>query len=246
MTKDFSAIIRQAYDCDQGVGYAEFIDKTFECDAVKVFDSASSLSLSEDTKDRVLAAGILRWFNRHTSPFHSEAVDILIKLLADADDGVVTAAVYALSDDSPQKAVPALLKLIDHPDGFLREGIAGLITLSRDEDCDVRMWAVAGLVTGSNIDSKDIREALKARLSDDIEIRGEAILGLVKRGDKTLADLILLELQSSELDCSIIEAAGLVGGADHKAALLSLKGQLKGDEVDFYGYEIDLAISQLS
>ncbi len=69
---------------------------------------------------------------------------------------------------------------------------------------------------------------------------------MVKRGDTTLADRILLELQSSELDCSIIEAAGLVGGADHKAALLSLKDKLKDDEVDYYGYEIDLAISQLS
>ncbi len=260
MTEDLPALILQAYDCYESVGYVDLIDKILECDAVKVFDAAFSLSVSENTKERVLAAEILKWFNCHKNLFRSEVVDILIKLLEDADDDVVYAAVYALSFEPAQKAVPALLKLIEHHNEFLREcltgalnvrdddAIAGLITLSRDENVEVRSWAVFRLVRCSNekAASKEITKALKARLYDDTDITGEAILGLVKRGDKTLADRILSELQSSEIDRSIIEAAGLVGGADHKAALLSLKGKLKDDEVDYYGYDIDLAISQLS
>ena len=64
------------------------------------------------------------------------------------------------------------------------EAVATLLTLTRDDDSEVRDWAVFGLGVQGDVDSSEIREALLERLTDtDEDVREEAIVGLGKRRD---------------------------------------------------------------
>ncbi len=65
------------------------------------------------------------------------------------------------------------------------DAIAGLIELSCDLDDDTRDWATFGLGSQTSLDTPELRDALAARLTDtDPEIRGEAMIGLARRGDE--------------------------------------------------------------
>jgi HEAT repeat protein len=100
-----------------------------------------------------------------------------------------------------------LIDLAGHPDATVRYGVAfaledfespaalaARIALSRDIDCEVRDRATFGIGSVSELDSSEIREALRDRLGDpDIDVRSEAILGLARRKeDAVVADLLPL------------------------------------------------------
>jgi HEAT repeat protein len=83
-----------------------------------------------------------------------------------------------------------------------------LIKLSGDEDADTRNWATFALGSLSEEDSPVIRDALVARLTDaNDEVRGEAILGLAKRGDERAVQPLLRELSETDVMMLAIEAA---------------------------------------
>ncbi len=74
-----------------------------------------------------------------------------------------------------------------------------LIELSADSDFDVRNWATFGLGTLIDLDTPEIREALRQRLDEeDDELRGEAFVGLAKRGDTACIAPLLRELNVLE------------------------------------------------
>ena len=61
---------------------------------------------------------------------------------------------------------------------------------------DVRDWATFGLASMTGIDTPEIRAALMSRTAEeDAEIRGEALVGLARRKDPRVLDLVKLELQ---------------------------------------------------
>ena len=90
-----------------------------------------------------------------------------------------------------------ILRFQEHPEADVRfavthalggleneQAIQALIDLSADPDHDARNWATFNLGSLIDTDSSSIREALVARLDEpDDEIRGEAIVGLSRRGD---------------------------------------------------------------
>ena len=79
--------------------------------------------------------------------------------------------------------------------------IAALIELSSDPDYDVRNWATFGLGSQIDTDTPAIREALWARLEEpEDEVRGEAWVGLARRGDVRVAAALLRELELHEVD----------------------------------------------
>ncbi len=62
-----------------------------------------------------------------------------------------------------------------------------LLSLMTDSDGDVRDWATFAIGTQSEIDTPEVRDALRARLSDQHdETRAEAMAGLAKRGDRSV------------------------------------------------------------
>ncbi len=77
-------------------------------------------------------------------------------------------------------------------------------------------------------DTQEIRDALFARVEegdddDKEEIRGEAFVGLARRGDKRVIEPLLRELMSDSVGSLAIEAAKEIADSRLLPALLSLK-----------------------
>lgn len=178
-------------------------------------------SLSVDAGGRATGADILAQLGWEVPTFLEESVAILTGLLDDPDSYVIYRAAVGLGNRGAASAIPTLLKHTDHPDPLVRYGvvrgllgqaddraISALIRLAGDEDRDVRNWAVYGLGCEIDTDSPEIREALRQALTDpDHEIRGEALVGLAKRGDSTTVSELLHEWRENEVNILSIEAA---------------------------------------
>jgi len=178
-------------------------------------------SLSNDAGDRATGADILAQLGWGDQAFQDESVAILTELLDDPDSYVIYCAAVGLGHRGATSAIPALLKHTEHPDSLVRYGvvfglsgheddraISALIRLAGDEDRDVRDWAVFGLGSQIDADSPEIREALRQALTDpDHEIRGEALVGLAKRGDSTIIPELLYEWRDDDVSILSIEAA---------------------------------------
>ncbi len=96
--------------------------------------------------------------------------------------------------------------------------IATLIHLTTDDDPRVRDWATFALGTQSDLDTPDIRAALRARLDDEerdeeIVTDAEALVGLAKRHDPVVLPYLrtLLTAGPDVVGNLTIEAAGLYG-----------------------------------
>jgi HEAT repeat protein len=88
-----------------------------------------------------------------------------------------------------------------------------LLKLTRDDDSDVRDWAVFGLGVQGNVDSPEIREALLERVTDsDEDVREEAVVGLGKRRDSRLLPVLRSLLDAPELKLRVAEAASAMLG----------------------------------
>jgi HEAT repeat protein len=72
----------------------------------------------------------------------------------------------------------------------------------------VRDWATFALGTQCDADGPEIRKALADRLRDtDDEVRGEAMVGLARRGDTTVIDCVAEALESPDPGQLIFDAA---------------------------------------
>lgn len=185
------------------------------------FRLGKDYSCSDDAGDRATGADILAQLGWSDQTFRDESIAILTALLADSDSYVIYCAAVGLGHRSAQSAIPALLKLADHPDPLVRYGavfglsghederaINALIRLSSDEDHDVRNWAVFGLGSQIDTDSPEIRNALRHALGDpDHEIRGEALVGLAKRRDAAIIPELLNEWRDDDVSLLSLEAA---------------------------------------
>ncbi|MEO6478596.1 HEAT repeat domain-containing protein [Luteolibacter sp.] len=178
---------------------------------------------SDDPGDRATGADILAQLGWGDQTFRDESIEILTRLLDDSDVYVVYCAAVGLGHRSADSAIPALVRHIEHPDPLVRYGvafgllglddaraIAGLIKLTADDDRDVRNWAVFGLGTQIDTDTPAIRDALREVLSDsDHEIRGEALVGLAKRGYPAIIPELINEWKDDDVSILSIEAAGM-------------------------------------
>ncbi len=135
------------------------------------------------------------------------------------------------------RAIEPLVKLKNHPTADVRFGVVSgiscqedalaistLIELSSDEEEDVRNWASFGLGSQIDTDTVEIREALFQRLADENqEIRGEALVGLAKRRDERVVELLIKELSSDSVGILAVEAAKEIGDAQLYSVLMQLK-----------------------
>jgi HEAT repeat protein len=121
---------------------------------------------------------------------------------------------------------------------------AALAKLSRDSDRDVRNWATFAL--GSQFESKSptLCEALQERVSDpDPEVRGEALPGLARRADVSIAPSVQLELDGEFHGDWAVEAAGLLADPRFIPALKGLLVRLKGEDAVYFRGSIESAIA---
>jgi hypothetical protein len=178
----------------------------------EVISFGAGLLQSEDKQSRILGANILSEV-AFGDPAKGDAAGELLAaaLETEQDSEVITDLAYALGHTPYLRASRRLIALGMHPSEDVRLAVAyalpmhsedpamipALITLSKDQDADVRDWATFGLGSLLDFDLPDIRNALVDRLDDPHhDSRGEAIVGLAKRGDTRVIPALLMELPS--------------------------------------------------
>jgi HEAT repeat protein len=189
----------------------------------EVLEAAVTLCTSLDPKWRSLGANLLGQLGTPDRTFPEECCDALVRLLRDPSEEVLVSAVYALGHLGNHRCDPDLLPLKDHPEPAIRKGVAFslsgttlpaavpvLLQLMEDPYVQARDWATTTLGQAMCFDSDEIREALLLRAatdSDDI-VRGEALCGLARRGDRRGVPLLITELvQTDEQFASYVEDA---------------------------------------
>jgi HEAT repeat protein len=145
-------------------------------------------------------------------PHFDESVEIAIEHLYDPDPLVIDSAAWALAHLGGDSAVSALIPMRNSADPDVRlavsnglngtervDAIAALIELMDDPNDNVRDWATFALGTQCSVDSPEIREALRKRLSDTYtEARDEAVWGLAQHKDPQGIKMLIERLSADE------------------------------------------------
>jgi HEAT repeat protein len=221
------------------------------------FRAGSALLASADPRERAAGADILGQLGWQDRTFLDESVDALLRALHDPADEVVQSAMFALGHRESERAIEDLLPFCDHASADFRYAsvhglmphdvpvvVDALIRLSCDTDRDVRDWATFTLASQFESDSPSLRAALHERLTDsDPEVRGEALLGLARRGEAAIAPMILCELEGEFHGDWAVEAAELLGDAQFLPALKRLWERLDARDAEYFRASVQDAIS---
>ncbi|WP_223763271.1 HEAT repeat domain-containing protein [Corallococcus sp. AS-1-6] len=191
----------------------------------EVFEAAVKLLRSTSSRERGRGADILGQLggrNRSDALVTKCADEILSALASEQDAAVLNSMAVALGHLRDVRAVAALQPLKAHPDEDVRMGVVmgmmphrdpvaiqTLMVLSRDSDPDVRNWATFSLGSqAEEVDTPELRDALFDRLMEtDMELRGEALVGLALRKDPRVLEPLRRELEGSEVGVLAVEAA---------------------------------------
>jgi HEAT repeat protein len=213
----------------------------------EVLEAALTLCTSLDPRWRSLGARLLGELGSPERTFPEECCDALVGLLRDRSDLVVISAIYALGHLGNHRRDSELLALQDHPDPAIRKGVAFalsgtslpeavpvLLKLMEDPDVEARDWATTTLSQAPCFDSPEIRAALLVRATkdDDEIVRGEALHGLVLRGDRRCRSLLAAELeQPGDHAHLFVDMAKLCLGIDEREeiAVQDLLAGLRAD-----------------
>jgi HEAT repeat protein len=189
----------------------------------EVFGSARSLCEGECPLEQCIGCDILAQLGGAERPYATQSFPIVASVLANASDlDCLTSAISALGWLGDLRGVDMLLPFLNHVDADVRywitqslsalhndpRSIAGLIRLTTDSSVEVRDWSTFGLGSLCDEDSREIRDALVARLADDDSIvRGEALAGLAKRQDLRVVEPLLQAFEAGTYDHGISDFA---------------------------------------
>lgn len=216
------------------------VDTLRSNDSREIFDRTAEWCESDDPLRRARAADILCQLHRARLPdqsveetewiYREESYSLLTKMLENERDRVVLqSAIFALGHLGNDKAVPLILRYLDHSDQNIRfavtsaldsfpndpESIAGLLKLTGDPDDEVRDWAVFGLGVLGDTDTPEIREALIRCLGDANEdVYEEAAVGLGKCHDQLVISKLQTMLDEPELSPRARETVAFLLGLD--------------------------------
>jgi HEAT repeat protein len=174
-------------------------------------------------------------------PHSDESVAIAIRHLGDKDAIVVHAAAWALAHLGGDKAISALISMRDDPDVDVRWAVANglngserpdaietIIELMDDPDDNVRDWATFALGTQCDVDSPEIRDALRKRLSDSYEMaRNEAVWGLAQHKDPQGIRMLVDRLSADEWMAGDEMAAAKTLDVPHDTPMEELRASLQ-------------------
>jgi HEAT repeat protein len=189
-----------------------------------VFEQARTWCGAPDAGLRRLGANVLGQLGAASlHPFADASTPLLESLLVDADESVVSCALVALGHLGTGDVARISSLASSQSDRVrysvawclgLRDGapaLATLIALSRDTDPEVRDWATFAIAQQSEVDSPEVRQALVDRLDDtDAETRGEAMVGLAKRGDTRAEAAVAAAMTQTDVNPLVLEAADLI------------------------------------
>ena len=178
----------------------------------EVFEAAVACAESDDPCRRIRGFNVLSQlgikYGSSENPFRDRCVELAIRGLQDPDSDVVAAAAWVLNHHESEHGKATLMQLKDHPSEDVRLAVATAacpdenetelrvaLELMEDSDEDVRDWATFALGTQCELDSPEIRDALRARLNDPHkDTRNEALWGLVHRRDISAIRTLLQRL----------------------------------------------------
>lgn len=219
---------------------------------------------SDDPLDQVLALEVLGQFGfRRGRPWVEESLPVVISATDTSDPRVLCAAINALGLLADARALEVVLGFQDHEDAEVRREVAlalpnvggvplspaavdGLLVLMEDPADKVRDWATFGLGVLSDADDATIRRALTERLDDPGgNTAGEALVGLARRGDRSILPRMFRLLEMPDAGNLVVEAAGELGDPELLPALERLKS-LGWDQRDSRGPILDTAIEACS
>jgi HEAT repeat protein len=188
----------------------------------EVLEKALELIGSGDPRCRARGADILGQFGSPGRSYPEECLNAAIRLITlDSDSFVLQAAAVALGHLGDPRGTNSLASLVDNPSPEVRHAVAfalggcpdptavaALIKLTTDEDSNVRDWATFGIGQLGEVDTAEVREALKRRLDDPDEgTRYEALCGLAKRRDPSALPILLKALDAAPDDASLYPPA---------------------------------------
>lgn len=184
---------------------------------------------SRNWRKRVLAVNVICQLGRPLKdgvpwePLQLElAREVLGRALRDQHWRVVEAGLFGLGHREFPEYLPEMLVYVGDPNEEIRYALAfslgmypqqeateGLLELMRDTSSLVRDWATFGLGSQSDQDSPAIRDGLLVAAHDsEPEVRGEAMVGLARRGDERGKTLVLEALGDEFHGTWAIDAAG--------------------------------------
>ncbi len=205
------------------------------------FLAAKALVMAAASRERQLGADILAQLGYgRATPFFDDSVTLLLAALHDSDANVVASAAYGLGHRRSPRAISPLLALLHHPCVEVRRGVVhglschderrateGLRQLCGDADASVRDWASFGLAELCSLDYPELRQTLTGLLSDDNpEIRGQALIGLASRGDRSCIEALKTELVGSFNGIWAVQAAGHMAVPELVPSLLVCEGNI--------------------
>lgn len=190
----------------------------------ELFVKCNDLTKSPNPKIRKIGIDILAQLGFPPRPFLKETLKIYFELLkVETDPDVLMSLLYAIghnNDELDEKQIELLCSFVHDENSMVKEGLVSallgidnltaiktLINLSSDKLSHIRNWATFGLGTQIERNNKNIREALWGRINDKHqETKLEAIVGLAKRKDKRIKEIIKREIIGGEYGTLLFEA----------------------------------------
>jgi HEAT repeat protein len=206
-----------------------------------LFSKCAVLTKSEDPKIRNIGIDILAQMGLPPRPFLNQTLTLYFDLLhIENDSTILMSLLFAIGQNNDKLSKTQIEKLCSFSETnnkLVKEGLVAalgfindlkvmevLIKLSNDQSDHIRDWAIFYLAQGER-NNKYIRDALWARVNDKHQdTRLEAIVGLAKRKEKRVNDIIKRELIDGEYGTLLFEAIIETGNQDF---LPFLQQQLK-------------------
>lgn len=190
----------------------------------KVFNQAFKLAKSNIDKEKIIGIYVLAQLGFNPRFQQKKTLDLYFILLEnEKSPKVISAILSSISHNNDIVDENQILKLIEYKKhkysdvrfqlalslSFLenKNAINTLILLSEDKHPDVRNYSVFGLGEQTKLNNDEIIKALWNRVNDnDEETKFEAILGLSKRKQSLIKDVIKRELKLENYGSLLFES----------------------------------------
>jgi HEAT repeat protein len=191
---------------------------------IEVFDRSIELTNSLDARIRTIGINVLAQLGSASRPFRAETVVRFFELLqSETDPETLRVLLVSIGHNNERLTKEQIANLCEFgasPHGLVREGLVfsllrirnpkaidTLILLSSDKSSYIRDWATFGIGSLNDSNNKKIRAALWVRVDDEhLDTRCEAIVGLARRKDIRVREIIKRELQDGEYGTWLFEA----------------------------------------
>jgi len=204
--------------------YWEYISILRSRPESEVFKRCVELTKSDIPKNRMVAVDILAQLGLPPRPFYNETIDIYFNLLEiEKEPKVIMSILFGIGHNNEnlnKTQIKKLCSLADTKNSLIKEGLVSsllgkndvnaiktLIHFSADRLNYIRDWATFGIGTQIEKDTIEIRNALWKRVNDKHQdTKFEAIVGLAKRKDNRVKEIIERELVGGEYGTLLFDA----------------------------------------